>query len=184
MKNFIGHLNTVLTHKYYVFIHAARLGLYKQGIMHDMSKFSIAEFTSGITYYAHGKHSPNETERSIYGYSSAWLHHKGRNKHHFEYWSDYNPIEKKVKPVKMPYKYLLEMLCDRLAASKVYQGKNYNENHPYSYFLRCKENRFIHPVTSDTIEELLLMISQKGEKYTFNYIKNNMKRLEKEYNNK
>lgn len=184
MKNLFGHLSTVLTHKYYVFLHAARLGLYKQGFMHDMSKFSPTEFLRGVKYYAHGKHSPNETERSIYGYSSAWLHHKGRNKHHFEYWADYNPAERKVKPVKMPFKYLLEMMCDRLAASKVYQRENYKDSHPYEYFLRGKENRFIHPVTSDTLEELLLMIAEKGEKYTFDYIKTNMNTLENEYNNK
>ena len=181
MNNFIGHLSTILKHKYYVFIHAARLGIYKQGLMHDISKFAPSEFLGGVKYYANGKYSPNETERHIYGYSPAWLHHKGRNKHHFEYWTDYNPIEKRIMPVKMPYKYLLEMLCDRLAASKVYQGDNYNEDHPIAYFQRGKANRFIHPVTSDTIEELLQMISDKGEAYTFEYIKKNIKDLEQIY---
>ena len=184
MNNLLGHLNTVLLHKYYVFIHAARLGLYKQGFMHDMSKFSPSEFLRGIKYYADGKHSPNDKERSIYGYSFAWLHHKGRNKHHFEYWTDYDPADRKIKPVKMPYKYLLEMLCDRLAASKVYQGKNYSDAHPLEYFMKGKQNRFIHPVTSDTLEELLSMIAKNGEINTFEYIRKNKVNLEKIYNEK
>ncbi len=85
-------------------------------------------------------------------------------------------------PVRMPYKYLLEMLCDRLAASKVYQGKNYTDAHPIEYFLRGKPNRIIHPATSDAIEQLLVMIRDKGEKYTFDYINKNIKELEEEYN--
>ena len=84
-------------------------------------------------------------------------------------------------PVRMPYKYLLEMLCDRLAASKVYQGENYTDSHPIEYFLRGKPNRIIHPATSDAIEKLLAMIRDKGEKYTFDYIKENKMELEEEY---
>ena len=181
MNAFFGHLSTILNHKRLVFIHAARLGLIRQGIMHDMSKFSPTEFFAGVRYYAQGKRSPNEIERENHGYSAAWLHHKGRNKHHFEYWTDYNKEEHRIMPVRMPYKYLLEMLCDRLAASKVYQGENYTDSHPIEYFLRGKPNRIIHPATSDAIEKLLAMIRDKGEKYTFDYIKENKKELEEEY---
>ena len=100
------------------------------------------------------------------------MHHKGRNRHHFEYWNDYNPAKKRVEPVAMPLVFVVEMLCDRIAASKVYQGENYKDNHPYDYFLRGKENRFIHPETSDLIESWLLMLSEKGEDETCKYIKN------------
>ena len=44
----------------------------------------------GAKYYQ-GNRSPNEIERREKGYSAAWLHHKGRNKHHLEYWIDYSP---------------------------------------------------------------------------------------------
>ena len=120
----------------------------------------------------------------MHGYSQAWMHHKGRNKHHFEYWTDYNPIERRIMPVKMEYIYVLEMFCDRIAASKVYQGKNYTDSHPLEYFERGKTNRAIHPDTSDAIEALLTMLRNNGEIYTLNYIKKNRKLLEKEYTNK
>lgn len=182
MKSFFGHLNTVVTHKKLVFRHARKIGIPWRGIMHDLSKFSPVEFFSGVKYYADGKRSPNELQRKEFGYSSAWLHHKGVNKHHFEYWTDYNPIERRVMPVKMPYVYLLEMLCDRISASKVYQGTNYTDSHPIDYFMGGKDRRFIHPTTSDELEKLLTMLRDKGEKQTFDYIKKNRKQLEKEYN--
>lgn len=182
MKKFFGHLSTVIKHKNAVFYHSIKLGIPYQGFMHDMSKFSYSEFSKGIKYYTNGKKSPNEGERMDNGYSKAWMHHKGKNKHHFEYWTDYSHTERKVAPVKMEYKYLLEMFCDRVAASKVYQGKNYTDLHPYEYFMRGKDNRFIHQVTSDELENMLLMLKEKGEKYTFSYLRKNRKNLEKAYN--
>ena len=71
----------------------------------------------------------------------------------------------------MPIKYVKEMFCDRLAASKIYQGKNYNESHPIEYFLRGKATRRIHPETSDLIENWLRLLSTHGEKYTFEVIR-------------
>ena len=168
MNKFFGHLKTVLTHKKAVFYHARKIGIPFQGLLHDMSKFSPVEFLVGIKYY-YGDKSPNEGERLEYGYSKAWLHHKGLNKHHFEYWTDYNPKEKKVMPVKMPLKYCMEMFCDRVAASKVYQGKDYTDGHPIMYFSGGKARRMIHPETSDLIESWLLMLSEKGEKETFSH---------------
>ena len=35
-------------------------------------------------------------------YSSAWLHHKGRNKHHLEYWIDYTTNKSGLGGMKMP----------------------------------------------------------------------------------
>ena len=182
MGSFFGHLNTVLSHKRLVFYHARKIGIPYRGFLHDMSKFSPTEFFSGVKYYAQGKRSPNEIQREKHGYSSAWLHHKGVNKHHFEYWTDYNPKQRCVMPVKMPFVYVLEMFCDRVAASKVYQGKNYTDSHPAEYFLGGKEKRVIHPDTSDCLEALLVMLKDKGEKETFCYIRKNRKNLEKQYN--
>ena len=128
------------------------------------------EFFTGAKYYL-GTRSPNEKERELFGYSKAWLHHKGRHRHHFEYWTDYNPIEKKVMPVKMPINYVKEMFCDRVAASKIYQGENYSDSHPIEYFLRGKDRRSIHPETSDLIEKWLQMLKDYGEDYTFKEIR-------------
>lgn len=99
------------------------------------------------------------------------MHHKGRNRHHFEYWTDYNPETGRYGPVKMPMRYVKEMLCDRLAASKIYQGDKYNESHPIEYFERGRNNRLIHPETSDFLEKLLIMVRDEGEDATFRYIR-------------
>ena len=170
ISNAMGHFGVVSRHRRAVIKHCYGAGILWQGLRHDLSKYSPVEFWQGVKYFS-GTHSPNETERNEKGYSSAWLHHKGRNKHHFEYWTDYNPKEKKVCPVKMPVRYVAEMFCDRVAASKIYQGEKYNESHPYEYFLKGKQTRFIHPETSDLIESWLLMLKEKGEAHTLRHIK-------------
>lgn len=175
LKGAFCHFRTVTRHRNMVAKHAFKAGIPLRGLLHDLSKYSVSEFYSGAKYYTDGKRSPNEAERNEYGYSKAWLHHKGRNKHHFEYWTDYNPATKKVGPVKMPKKYVIEMFCDRVAASKIYQGENYTESHPHEYFTRGIANRSIHPETSDYLESLLVMLKEKGEKETFKYIKSTIK---------
>ena len=174
LKNAIGHFRTITRHRHAVMKHCLKAGIFMQGVRHDLSKYSPIEFWQGAKYYS-GTHSPNETERGEKGYSIAWLHHKGRNRHHFEYWTDYNPVERKVLPVKMPVRYVAEMFCDRVAASKIYQGKKYTQSHPYEYFLRGKGRRFIHEETSDLIESWLLMLKEKGEEYTLRHIKSVIK---------
>ena len=62
---------------------------------------------SGIPYQGQvfpGDRSPNNAERGEKGYSSAWLHHKGRNRHHYEYWIDYSTrdVPGGIAPVEMP----------------------------------------------------------------------------------
>lgn len=175
--NAINHLRTITRHRHAVIRHSFRAGIFWQGMRHDLSKYTPTEFFQGVKYYS-GTRSPNEQERTEKGYSGAWLHHKGRNKHHFEYWTDYDMVERRVKPVKMPVRYVAEMFCDRVAASKIYQKENYTENHPYEYFQRGKPNRFIHPETSDLLESWLLLLREKGEEYTFNHIKRIVKKGE------
>ena len=170
MANPIGHFKTITKHRHAVIRHCFKAGILHRGLLHDLSKYSPAEFIAGAKFYK-GTRSPNEAEREAFGYSKAWLHHKGRNRHHFEYWADYNPQTKLVMPVAMPLVFVKEMFCDRVAASKIYQGKNYSQNHPLEYFLRGKPNRSIHPKTSALIEEWLTMLSEKGEKETFSHIR-------------
>ncbi|MDO5123995.1 MAG: DUF5662 family protein [Eubacteriales bacterium] len=174
----IKHFNTITKHRNKVIAHCFRAGIGFQGLFHDLSKYQPVEFMSGAKYYQ-GMRSPNEKEREIYGYSKAWLHHKGRNRHHFEYWTDYNPKTKVNEPVKMPYNYLAEMFCDRVAASKIYNGKNYRDCDPLNYFLKAKPRRSIHPETSQELEELLTMLSEKGEKETFAFLKAKVKAYKK-----
>lgn len=170
LKGALGHFRTITKHRHKVIAHCARAGILWQGLRHDLSKYSPTEFLAGARYYQ-GTRSPNEAEREAYGYSKAWLHHKGRNRHHFEYWFDYDPVTKTNQPVKMPLNYVIEMFCDRVAASKIYQGKNYTDRHPLEYFLKAKGTRVIHKETSDFLEKLLTMLAEEGEKNTFFYIK-------------
>ncbi|MBE6655921.1 MAG: catalase [Ruminococcaceae bacterium] len=170
MPHPIRHFITITRHRHRVIAHCFRAGIGWQGLFHDLSKYTPTEFFAGAKYYL-GTRSPNEGEREKNGYSLAWMHHKGRNRHHFEYWVDINPVSKRYEPVKMPLRFVIEMFCDRVAASKIYQGKNYKDTHPIEYFMRGKDRRSIHPATSDLLEEWLRMLSEKGEKETFRYIK-------------
>mgnify|MGYP002745439792 CR=1 FL=1 len=115
------HFSTITRHRHKVIVHCFMAGIFWQGLRHDLSKYSPAEFIPGAKNYL-GDKSPNEKERERYGFSRAWLHHQGRNKHHFEYWVDYNPKLNRKEPVEMPTRYLIEMFCDRVAASKIYYG--------------------------------------------------------------
>ena len=170
MNRFFGHLSTILRHRHQVIRHCFKAGIGFQGLRHDLSKLSPAEFIPGVRNFQ-GNRSPNEHERETRGYSAAWLHHKGRNKHHFEYWIDYIPAMRRTGPVKMPLKYVVEMFCDRVAAGKIYRGKNYTEDSPLAYFLGGKPNRIIHPETSDLLEGWLRMLAEQGEEKTFAHIR-------------
>lgn len=166
-----SHFQTITRHRHAVIRHCFRAGIPWRGLMHDLSKYTPTEFLSGVRFYTDGTKSPNEKERECYGYSKAWMHHKGRNRHHFEYWSDYNPKIKKVMPVRMPTKFLKELICDRVAASKIYQGKNYTDTHPLEYFLAGKDRRVIEEETSKTIESVLTVLKNEGEDAMFCYLK-------------
>ena len=170
MWHFIKHFCTITKHRHMVIRHCAKTGILWQGLRHDLSKYSLAEFIPGAKYYL-GYKSPTEAERMEIGYSAAWMHHKGRNKHHFEYWTDYNPQTKKMSPVEMPLRYVKEMFCDRVAAGKIYLGKNYTNDNPINYFLNGNARYVMHPNTAKVLGEWLLMLQQRGEKETFAYIK-------------
>ena len=170
----IKHFKTITKHRHVVIKHCFKAGILWQGLRHDLSKYSPAEFMPGAKYYV-GFRSPNEGERERNGHSLAWIHHKGRNKHHFEYWTDYNTKSKVVEPVKMPMKYVAEMFCDRVAAGKIYNGDKYTDQSPLEYFLRAKGRRVIHPETSDLLESLLTELAEKGEDYAFKHIRELLK---------
>lgn len=174
-----AHFCTITRHRHAVIRHCFRAGIGWQGLFHDLSKYSPREFLAGARYYQ-GNRSPNEVEREKFGYSPAWLHHKGRNRHHFEYWTDYSPVERRVMPVKMPLKYVAEMFCDRVAASKIYQGDKYTQEHPIAYFMGGKPRRSIHPETSDLLEGWLTMLAEQGEEATFAHVRKLVK-ANKEY---
>ncbi len=167
----LKHLKTITHHKLLVLAGCFKVGLYWQGICHDLSKYSPREFWTGAKYYQ-GDRSPNGAERQEKGYSEAWMHHKGRNRHHYEYWTDMNLVTGRYESVPMPRKYLVEMVMDRIAASKTYQGKHYTDASPLIYLNASHERLLMHPQTKRQLEHILTMLRDIGEKETFSYIRN------------
>lgn len=166
------HLHTVNKHRRLVRKGCFKIGLYWQGLTHDLSKYSFEEFWIGVKYFQ-GMRSPNVAERTEKGYSSAWIHHKGRNKHHYEYWTDYNiETANHAQPVAMPKKYFAEMIMDRIAACKVYKKEEYTDGAALDYFNRRDNLNNIHEKTYKELEFVLTMLKEKGEKETYNYLKN------------
>ena len=164
-ENFKGHLSTINHHKMEVMRLCFKVGLYKQGLMHDLSKYSPKEFISGVVFYT-GDKSPNTTERRVTGKSEAWLHHKGRNRHHFEYWIDYGQEPgSAMQGMKMPVKYVVEMFCDRVAACKTYYKENYNDSMPFEYFNKNRKHYMMHPETMELLGKMLIMLKRYGGGY-------------------
>ena len=151
LRNILGHFKTITHHRHLVLRGCFRVGLYWQGLCHDLSKYSPTEFWTG--------------------YSEAWMHHKGRNRHHFEYWTDLNMKTGRYEPVPMPPRCLAEMVMDRIAACKTYQGAAYTDASPLEYFERARETRLFHPKTGRQLTFLLQMLAQRGERETFRFIR-------------
>lgn len=153
------HLKLVFRHRFAVCRCCWISGLYWQGMVHDLSKFSPTEFIESVRFYT-GVRSPVDTARDVTGYSAAWLHHKGRNRHHYEYWLD--GLDHKGTPVKMPFRYALEMVCDYIAAGKTYTGKDWTRETPLIYWNKKKLTANIHPDTAAFLDYALSEIAVQG----------------------
>lgn len=153
ITNFFKHLHTVNKHRFYVFKLSLKAGIPIRGLLHDLSKYSPVEFWEGVKYY-NGKKSPISVCVQENGYSKAWLHHKGKNKHHFEYWIDFATEEKAAI---IPYKYAVEMICDTLAASIVYNGKDWKKDTQLNYYNKRTDKEFINP----KIQKFLLTVYEQ-----------------------
>ncbi len=160
------HFETITKHRHLVMRYCFRCGLYLQGLLHDLSKYAPAEFLKGARYYQ-GTQSPNNAERDDTGISLAWLHHKGRNKHHYEYWMDYYFPEGQARPdfgpVKMPNRYILEMFCDRVAACRVYHPDDFTNDLPLLYLTSHQTMRLMHLETARKLTMLLEMYRDRGD---------------------
>lgn len=205
----INHFKTISKHKYYVMKFCFKCHRYRRGLLHDLTKFGPTEFFSSVKYYQ-GNRSPIDAEKEINGYSLAWQHHKGHNPHHWEYWIDnIGPREVKVRSVyetfegeklpivctelrskpdalKIPYEYVVEMICDWLGAGIVYNKAKVDYNIPYeepiNYYNKCKPNRLIHPETMKLLEYYLNIIKEEGINSFCEDVINNVTIKEK-YNN-
>ena len=172
--NFFRHIWLVIRHRHAVFVHCCKCGIPWRGLVHDLSKFSPTELFESVKYYT-GHRSPIGVCRRETGMSLAWLHHKGRNKHHIEYWLD---GDCEVQPL-MPYKYAVECVCDKLAATKTYLGKEYSQDRPLEHWLRYGNKVAGNPKTMRFIETVFRDLAEKGEKYVLNkkYMKETFARI-------
>lgn len=146
-------IKRILTHKYYVAKYCFQIGLYWQGITHDLSKFSYVEFSRAIKYW-NDNISSLANERKILGYSQTFLHHRGRNPHHYEYWI--HSLDDGGVPARMPKKYVLELICDYLAAAKTYGADPRRE---YIWWAKQQSHMKIHKETKDYITKVFYKYS-------------------------
>lgn len=132
LKNTLAHFKKICVHKFWVAYYCFKAGLYWQGIIHDLSKFSWIEFWESVKYYQ-GTKSPIDACKADKGYSLAWQHHKGRNPHHYEYWTD--RYDDGTVALEMPYKYAVELICDWLGAGRAYMGKDFSYKKEYDWLI-------------------------------------------------
>jgi hypothetical protein len=158
------HIKTVSKHRWIVFRLMCRCGLPLQGAIHDLSKFSATEFIPSAKYFQ-GNRSPIEAEKEKNGYSKAWMHHKGHNPHHWEYWVDFGSSGEPI-PAKIPYKYVIEMMCDYVAAGMTYSKEKWTQDEPLRYFDAVLKGRHFHPETERLLRTYLTEISKRGVERT------------------
>lgn len=160
MGSYFRHFKTVCRHKHYVLKECAGCGILWQGLIHDLSKFGPVEFTSSAKYFQ-GNRSPIEAEKEAIGYSKAWLHHKGHNKHHWEYWTDFAD-DGSIIANEIPINYVIEMVCDWIGAGKAYTKDKWTQNSPMIHYTKMRKGRYFHPATDKLIIEFLTIISNEG----------------------
>ena len=102
----------------------------------------------------------------------GWLHHKGRNPHHWEYWLDNgDAAQHGVKPVRMPVNYVVEMFCDRVAATMVYRGENFDFTAPLDYYNKTRFYYIINEKPDYIIKDMLSHLAKTNLDETIKYIK-------------
>ena len=142
LKNVMAHLKKIRTHRKWVRRYCWKQGLFWQGLTHDLSKYSPTEFFESVKYYQ-GTSSPIDACKKANGVSYAWMHHKGRNPHHYEYWQD--NFDRGGQPVLMPYKYFVEEMCDFIGAARAYLGKDFSYVKEEEWWKKKRENCAMHP---------------------------------------
>lgn len=161
MKKYFKYFKTICKHKWFVFKECFACGIVWQGIVHDMSKFGKTEFFSSAKYFC-GDKSPHYGDAAENGYSLVWLHHKGHNKHHWEFWTDFNEEDGSIEVNKIPYKYVVEMVCDWVGAGKVYSKDKWTNSSPIEYYYKVRKGRHFNKKTETLIVHFLRVIENKG----------------------
>ena len=174
MIKYYKHFKTVCKHKYFVFKECVACVIWWKGIIHDFSKFGFTEFISSAKHFQ-GNRSPIEAEKEEIGYSKAWLHHKGHNKHHWEYWTDFSD-DGSIIANEIPYKYVVEMVCDWIGAGKAYSKDKWTQADPINYFNAHRKGRYFHPNTEKLLITLQECIRDNGLKAFHDLARQGMKK--------
>lgn len=182
VKKVVKHTILVTVHRWYVLKLSVKAGNPFRGLLHDISKFSPTEFFESVRYY-NGKRSPINACVEDKGYSLAWLHHKGRNKHHLEYWE--SCVNGTRESAFLPYKYMAEMICDKIAAGMTYNKNNWTTNQPLDYWINIEKKKptVVHPATNMFIETVFQNLAKFGIESTINskYLKQTYKSVAKKF---
>ena len=175
LKNIVGHFKVITKHKWLVFKLCCKVGEPWRGLTHDLSKYSPTEFWEGVKYF-NGGHSPILDCKKDKGYSEAWLHHRARNKHHFDYWVDLSAPDK--TPI-IPYKYVAEAICDKIASGMTYMGDKWTQEYELQYWLYERDKTLVNDQVEQVVTETLRLVSELG--INKGLTKKNIKKLYDKY---
>ena len=166
------YLKYVLRHKWYVFLWCCRYGIPLAGIVHDLSKFLPVEWFPYVDKFYGGpypeanhgdvrlwfddKYTQSWVDRR---FDEAWNHHQKANPHHWQYWV-LREDSGATKALKMPHRYMLEMLADWRGASMAIKGKDETN----SWYCKNRSKIILHPETKRWIESHLgFIVLMNGE---------------------
>ena len=157
------HFKNVCIHKWWVFFYSCYFHIPVRGFFHDWSKFTPVEFFESVKFFK-GDSSPINEAKAVNGISFAWQHHKGRNPHHYEYWTDCYDTGTVAR--QMPWKYVIELVCDYLAAGRTYNDYNMFEKFTFQkeldWWNKVCDEKCMHEETKRAVTIILEMLAQHG----------------------
>lgn len=165
IKNALKHLRVVMRHRRWVRHFCFKARIFKQGLLHDLSKYSPSEFIESATYFV-GTSSPIDACKKDKGYSAAWMHHKAHNKHHREYWTD--NYDAGTTCIKMPWKYAVECFCDFLGAGIAYNPNSFTPELEFNWWKSNRLNMKINLDTRMLLDILFIAYVNYGERILSN----------------
>lgn len=113
---------------------------------HDQSKYSDEEWSAYRDYFYDKENNP----RSSDAFNHAWNHHQNNSPHHWQYWCLINDVDNPpVQPLDMPFKYIIEMICDWASA-----GAHYG-NTAKDWYDKQKDRMILSENTRQTVEKYI-----------------------------
>lgn len=148
-----------IKHKFFVFQAGLKIGVpLWQLIIHDWSKFLLWREYNNAFF---GDKSMDKE------FAEAWLYHQNHEKHHWEYWiprtshSKQDPTMQTVAPLRIPMRYVKEMVADWMGAGRAYNGE-WPDIETSEWFLKNKEFIWsnLHPETQVDVMNVIRSIKK------------------------